>query len=161
MAAVNDIREQIKVILQGVSGIGVVHDYDRLTTDAGKMVNLFKDTDGRINAVVFRREKMEKRKITIGSGPLERAHIWLIRCIMGLKDDQATGLVFDALLAAIEEEFEGNNNLNATCLTINPEWGPMSGCAGIQIDLCEDRLFGNVLCHYAELRLCSVERNER
>ena len=92
MAVLDDIREQIKVILQGVPGIGVVHDYYRWATDERKLLSLLQDADGRINAVMFRREKMVKRKITIGTGPLERAHVWLICCIEGLKDDQATGL---------------------------------------------------------------------
>lgn len=162
MAILDDIREQIKVILQGVSGIGVVHDYHRWATDERKLINLFQNVDGRINAVTFRREKMAKRKIIIGTGPLERVHVWQIRCVMGLKDDQATGLVFDALLAGIEEAFDGNNNLNGTCLTINPEWGPMSGIAGVQIDSIEEIMLAKtVLCHYAELHLCTVERNDR
>jgi hypothetical protein len=149
------IREQIKVILAGVPGIGVVHDYDRLAIDYNKMLDLFKDADGRINTVMFRREKMAKRSTIT---PRELAHIFLIRAIMGLKDAEATGIIFDDLLTAIEQEFDKYEDLNGTCLTtIGLDWGPMAGQAGVQIDLIEERMFGNVLCHYAELRLCALE----
>jgi hypothetical protein len=151
------MREQKKVILAGVPGIGVVHDYNRLAVDFGKMLNLFKDADGRINGCMFAREKTAKRLATIGGAPQEKAHVFLIRAIMGLKDDQATGIIFDELLTAIEEKFEDYYDLNGTCLTTIPDWGPMAGQAGVQIDLIEERMFGNVLCHYAEMRLCALE----
>ena len=151
------IREQIKVILAGVPGIGVVHDYRRRAVDWSKMLDLFKDSTGKINACMFAREKMAKKSATIGGAPLERAHIFMFHTIMGLKDGEGTGIIFDDLLTAIEEEFEEHLDLNGTCLTTIPDWGPMAGMAGMQIDLAEERMFGNVLCHYAELRLCALE----
>lgn len=153
------IREQIKVILAGVPGIGIIHDYHRLALDYGKILELFRDSTGRINACMFAREKMVKRLVTGGEGPQERGHIFLFVCVMGLSDAQATGLIFDALLTAIEEEFEKYDTLHGSCMTTTPGWGPLSGQPGMQIDLIEERMFGNVLCHYAELRLCAVERH--
>jgi hypothetical protein len=153
------IREQIKVILAGVSGIGVVHDYDRLAIDYNKMLNLFKDADGRINTVMFRREKMAKRTITLGQNK-ERIHVFVIKVIMGLNDAQATGITFDDLLAAIEKAFNPHPTLNGTCRALFSDWGPLAGVSGAQIDISEDRLFAGVLCHYGELRLPVVERND-
>lgn len=152
------MREQIKAILSGVSGIGIVHDYNRLATDWNKMLERFKDADGKINTVMFAREKMLKRVTTMGSSaPREKAQIFLMRVIMGLNDAQETGIAFDALLTAIEEKFDSHVTLNSTCRTTRPDWGPMAGQPGIQIDMIESRLFGSVLCHYAELRLCALE----
>ena len=158
MAVLDDIREQIKVILQGVPGIGVVHDYYRWATDERKLLSLLQDADGRINAVMFRREKMAKSSLSWGGMEL-RAHVFAFRCLMGLKDDQATGLLFDALLTGIEEAFYGHEDLNGTCMSIDQDFGPMAGQCGIQVDLVEDRSIGGVLCHYAELRLQVVERH--
>lgn len=155
------IREQIKTILSGVPGIGVVHGYNRLAVDYGKMLELFKDADGKINACMFAREKMAKRVKTIGGATQERAHIFLFRAIMGFQDDRATGILFDDLLTAIEEEFEGHKNLNGSCLTTIPDWGPMAGLSGVQIELSEERMLGNVLCHYSEMRLCAIEYGTR
>ena len=155
--SLSNIREQIKVILAGVPGIGVVHDYDRLAVDYTKMLDLFKDPDGRINTVMFRREKLEQRSATIGGAPHEKAHIFKLKAVMGLRDAEGSGIVFDDLLQAIVDEFEDYPDLNGACLTTTPDWGSMAGQAGIQIELSEDRMFGNVLCHYAELRLCALE----
>lgn len=160
MTILSNIREQIKVILRTVPDIGFVHDYDRLAMDTQKLLTLFTDANGMINGVSFRRTKMAKRVITIG-GNKERVHIFLIRVIMGLQDSKGTGILFDDRLAAIEEAFDANKTLNDTCLTIAPEWGPLSGVAGVQIDISEDRMFANTLCHYAELYLGVVERLSR
>jgi len=157
-AALAAMREQIAVILAGVSGIGAVHSYTRLAVDWQKMVDLFKDADGRINAVMFARQQMAKRSATLGT--LERAHVFVVRAVMGLRDAEATGVVFDELMTAIEEAFDDHLDLNGTCLTTRPDWGPMADQAGMQIALIEERMFGSVLCHYAELRLCALEYDE-
>ncbi|NPU84375.1 MAG: hypothetical protein HPY65_07785 [Syntrophaceae bacterium] len=156
------IRAQIKVILSSVTGIGIVHDYQRFAVDWQKMLDLFKDDD-RINTCMFRREKMIKRRIILGnpSSQPHRIHIFKIICIRGLNDAQATAVSFDDDLAAVEEAFEGYKTLNGTCETINPGFGPTEGEEGVQISLVEERMFGNVLCHYAELRLSVQERNAR
>ena len=65
------------------------------------------------------------------------------------------------LLAAIEEAFDSKQTLNGTCLKISPEWGPLAGISGMQIEISEDRMFSNILCHYAELNLGVVERLTR
>ena len=156
--ALSDIREQIKVILQGVPGIGVVHDYERLAIDMGKLINFFKDTDGRINGCMFVREKAPTRQQTMGEQ--EKAHIFVIRRFMGLRDADATGIIFDDHLEDLTAAFEGHETLNDTCLTINPDWGPMESAVGLQLDTIEPRVFGNVLCHYAECRLCAIEVTE-
>ena len=83
----------------------------------------------------------------------------MLRKIMVLNDADETGIVFDANLTAIEEAFEDNYTLNGTCMTTTPGWGPMEGKTEMQIDLIEERMFGGVLCHYAELRICAIERH--
>ena len=154
-----DIREQIKAVLAGVEGIGVVHDYDRWAADWNKFLNRFKDADDRINVCMFRREKMAKRVITIGQNK-ERIHVFAVRVILGLSDAQATGILFDELLAAIEKAFDSDPTLAGTCRSLSSEWGPMSGVSGAQIEMSEDRMFANVLCHYGEISLAVVERND-
>jgi uncharacterized protein YuzE len=160
MAVLDNIREQIKVILAGVPGIGVVHDYERLAVEMQKIVNLLKDADGRINACMFTREKMAKRAPT-HQGPKERCHIFLIRKIMAINDADATGIIFDDHLDAIEAEFDKHITLNQTCYSIYADWGPMAGVAGVQIEISEPRMIAGILCHYAELRLCAVDRSAR
>lgn len=154
------IREQIQVILSGIPGIGRVHDCHRMATSMQQLVEKFKDPEGRLHVCMFRRVKMAKRQIVIG-GPPDRIHTFLIICIWGLQDEQATGVAFDDQLARIEEEFDSHETLNGACETIHPDWGQAEDEHGVQIDLVEDRMFGPVLCHYGELRLSVQERIAR
>ena len=154
----NKIREQIKAILQGVTGGGVIHSYERLAVDMNKMVNLFKDADGKINTIMFRREKMVKKSISLG-GMKMRAHIFVFRVIRALKDAQASELMFDDYLTDIEEAFDAHDDLNGTCMSCDMDYATMADLSGMQIDLIENRMIGGVLCHYAELRLQVVERH--
>jgi len=151
-----DIREQVRVILAGVPGIGVVHDYDRLSKEWDKLLEFYKDPDGRINGCAFAREKWQERQQTIGE--TEIAHVFVFRRIMGLQDAKATGIIFDDNLEAMRAPFRDpdNKTLNGTCRTIDPDWGPMEGAVGLQGDVIEPRMFGGVLCHFAELRLCVI-----
>lgn len=153
-----DIREQIKTILAAVPGIGVVHDYERFNKDWNKFLSLFQDSDGRINGCMFTREKCPKNQNTLGE--YEKAHIFVFRFFMGLSDSEGTGVIFDDHLEDVESVFRDKETLNDTCSTTHPQWGPMNGVVGIQLDLSENRMFGNVLCHYAEMRLCAIEAIE-
>lgn len=159
--AVQAIKEQIRVILAGVSGIGVIHSYNRWAINWSDILDRFKDADGKINTVMFARTGWKKRIVGVGANqPYERAHIFGFCCLMGLNDGQATGETFDTLLSNIEEAFDNNYTLNGTCMTTTPGWGPMEGLSGMQVDLIEERMLGkSILCHYADLRLCAIERH--
>jgi len=152
------IREKIKAILAGVDGLGVVHDYDRWSNDWNKMLGHYKDAEGRINGCAFAREKWQERQQTMGE--TETAHIFVFRRIMGLQDDRATGIAFDDHLEDLRAAFRDQETLDGECRTINPDWGPMEGAVGLQGDTIEPRMFGNVLCHVAECRLCVIEAHE-
>ena len=151
-----DIRAQIKSLLESVTGIGIVHDYERWTNDWTTLLARFKDTNGRINGCSFSREKWREQQETIGE--TEIAHIFVFRRIMGLKDADATGITFDDNLEAMRAVFRDpdNKTLDGTCRTIDPDWGPMDGAVGLQGDFIDIRMFSNVLCHVAELRLCVI-----
>lgn len=149
--ALSDIREQIKTIISAVPGIGVVHDYERMAADFNKFISLYQDADGRINGCAFAKEKRLKG-FSPGGIP-ELAYSFKFVRIMGLQDAEATGITFDDHLEALGDAFDNYETLNGTCLTINPDWGPLQNSRGLQIEIIEPRMFGNVLCHYAECRL--------
>jgi len=157
--ALTDIREQIAAILAAVDGAGVVHQYQRATAgDWGKFLNLFQDADGKINTCMISRTDTAQQKVTMGEKEL--AHIFTLRFYYGLRDEQATELTFQEMLENVREAFNESETLNDTCLTTIPDWGPMNGVAGLQIGGVSIRFFGNVLCHYAECRLCALDREE-
>jgi hypothetical protein len=154
------IREQINVILSGVPGIGVLHDRERFANEWGKFLNLFKDADGRINGCMFSRES--RRRVQTTMGETEKAHVFVVRRFLAVKDSDETGIIFDDHLEVLADAFDGDDNetLNGTCRTINPDWGPMEGAIGLQIEISELRMVGTVLCHYAECKLCVIEAKE-
>jgi hypothetical protein len=145
------IREQIKAILSGVSGVGVVHDYQRWAKDWAQFLNLFRDADERINTWIFYRVRTPEKWLT--NIKYWRVHEYLIRGIFGLKDEDATELIFQKIIEDICDAFRIDDTLNNTCETIVPEFGSLEGRGGIQVDLIETRRFGSVFCHYCELRL--------
>ena len=156
--ALKDIREQIAAILAAVDGVGVVHQYQRATLgDWGKFLNRFQDSDGRINTVMITRTATAQRKITLGEKEL--AYVFALRFYYGMKDDDATEHIFQELLEDSREAFNDGDaeTLNGTCRTTIPDWGPMAGAAGLQINEVDARMFGGVLCHFAECRLCALE----
>lgn len=154
--SLHDISGQIQAFLSAVDGAGVVHPYQRWADTWSKYLDHFK-SDGRINGWMFCREKTAQRQRT--AGELERAHVFVLRKLYGLKDDAGSELVFQQHLEDATAAFSGEaaDTLNGTCETISPDWGPMSGAAGLQIDIAETRMFGGVLCHYGECRLCALD----
>ncbi len=146
-----EIREQYKAILSGVSGIGVVHDYERWAADWNKFLELYKDQDGRINGWITTRTATPEKWLT--NIKYLRVYELTTRGIYGLKDEDATELIFQDLIESICDAFRNNTTLNNTCETIAPEFGSLAGRSGIQVEIVEPRSFGSVLCHYCELRL--------
>jgi hypothetical protein len=144
----SEIRTQIKAVLEGVSGIGSVHEYDRWFADWGKLIELFKTADNKIIGWMITRRKTTATRDTMPT--IMRDHTFLIRGVYGLKDSAASELVFQDLVEAVQNAFDsayllGGNAINS---------GPM------QITLVEIRMFGSVLCHYAELEYPVSERVE-
>lgn len=147
------IRAKIKSVLEGVSGMGTVHDYMRLTKSWDTFLTMFKSGD-KINGWHFSRRAIATRQNTIGEK--ESAHIYQLRGYYGLKDDDASEKTFQALIDAVSAAFDDDETLGDTCDT-HPDWGPMTGAVGLQADIIEHRVFGTVLCHFFEGRLCAVE----
>lgn len=154
-----EIREQIKTVLAGVPGIGVVHDHERFVNDWNKFLALFQDSAGYINGVMFHREKQANRQET--HGEVDQANVFLIRRFMGMQDGRDTGIIFDDHLDAMLDALLEPDELNAGTITTAPDWGPMAGAVGAQLEVSDVRMFGNVLCHYAELRLCVAQTIEK
>lgn len=151
------IYSAIKTQMQAVSGMGIVHDYVRWTPSWPGFLALYKTTGGIINGWAFGRVAMQQRHASLGA--IEQAHVILFRGVYGLDDSAATEKTFQTQIDAMVTKFNDadNEDLGGACLTINPDWGPMDGAVGLQVDRIDHRLFGTVLCHYAECRLCAIE----
>ena len=153
--SVSAIRSRIKTNLEAVTGCGEVHDYDRWASHWNDFLSLFKDDNGLINGWTISLIKMQNAMESFTQ--MGRAHVFRLQKVYGLNDGDATGKTFEGHLEAVVNAFKADDTLNGACLTCTPPWGPMEGLTGLQIDKIEHRLFGTVLCHYADCRLGPVE----
>lgn len=136
------VRAKIKTMLEAVTGIGKVYGYRRWANDDGDFISLFKDTtSGRILGWMISREKCAAEYLD--NAEEEATHGYLLQGYMGLKDADQTEILFNALIELVRAKFRLDFSLGDTA----EQAGPVS------VDLIETRVFGNVLCHCAELRL--------
>lgn len=145
MSEVN-IRAEIKTILETVTDLGIVHDYDRWTVRPEQFVTLYKDANNKINACsIHRRSCAEERETT---GPRYRVmHEYIITCYYGLDDSEATAKTFNAILEDIKSAFRATYDLN----------GKAQKHDLVQIDTIADMMFSDYMVHYAELSLLVYE----
>lgn len=140
------IRAQIKTILSGVTGIGVVHDYERWSKDWTTFLTLFKHVaGGRINGWIITRSAVEELEETTSHEP--SIHQYKIKGIYALKDSAASEKAFNTLIEAIRAAFRTNYQLNDTASHTTP----------LKVPVIENRVFGSVLCHYCEMTLTAEE----
>lgn len=152
--SLSDVRDQIETLTSSVEGMGVVHPFQRWSSKHSDFLNHFKDPDtGKINGCCFTRTATAERWLT--NIKYVRVYEFLFRMYYGLRDADGSELVFQSLVEAVAATFrlESSETLNGTCETLAPEFGSLAGLAGIQVETVDQRMFGNVLCHYSELRL--------
>lgn len=147
--ALSDVREQIRTILSAVSGIGVIHEYQRWVKDERKLKEIGQDGNGKINLwMIIRKSTVEKAK-TYGQN--DRTFVFTIKGIYAVEDDKGTELIFQDLIENICAAFRSNYRLNSTVQSTYTDVGPLSKLGGVQVDLVDYRSFCGVLCHYCEL----------
>ncbi|MFQ5896242.1 MAG: hypothetical protein ACE5JJ_10590 [Nitrospinota bacterium] len=136
------IRSQIKVVLEGVAGMGKVYDYSPYALTKSKWESLFL-AGGRLHFWSITRERTAERPFA--SGQVERAHGMLIRAFYALDEDAASPSekTFQDLLEAAASALRSSPTLNGAAESSGPP----------QVRLVDWRLFSDVLCHYAEMAL--------
>jgi hypothetical protein len=151
------IRGAIATLILAVDGVSICHEYERWASDWGRILSQFKTGSDVINGWTVSRRSTARRQVTLGRQ--EVAHVFTVRGIYGLDDSAATEQTFQAQVDSLEAVFADmdNETLSGTCETTHPDWGPMNGAVGLQVDVVEPRLFGSILCHVAECRICAVE----
>lgn len=145
--AIAEMRAAIVAKLESVPDVGVVHRYERFAKDWTTFINLFKAGDGVIKGwMVTRRSAPSKwNELT----PLLRAHEFLLRGFRGLNDAAATEIEFEADIETIQNSFDRDPMLGGAVFY---------GSGPLEVRRVEPRIFGNVLCHYAELGFNAIEK---
>lgn len=144
------IRSRLDTIVSAVSNIGVVHDYERFSSDMTAFMTLFKTTISGTDQI---------RGWTIGYNgystpdddefPREFGHRFIrlkrfkIRGYQGLDDSAETEKTFAALVEDVCSAIDGDATLNDKDTYYLADY-----CVVPVFDL---RIFGSVLCHYCEI----------
>jgi hypothetical protein len=141
------IRNELGQIIETVTGIGTVHQYLRWSNTYDGFLNLFKDTDDKINGCMITRVKTPEEWVA-GGRTTERSHTMKVICIYGLKDADASELYFqDVIVEGICVALRAHKTINNRQAHLGVP----------QVEIVEPRKFGNVLCHYAEITVSVVE----
>lgn len=108
------IRAQIKVVMETVSGVGIVHSRRRYGNSLADLLRLLTH-GGKVNGAMIYRESTSSRKATAGiGGKYERIHKYVIIWMYQIDDAGASEDVFQALLDASFDAFKANGTLNST-----------------------------------------------
>ena len=115
------IKAQIKVILEAVSGIGVVHNRERYSRAMAEFLYLMTSA-GKINGWMIHRQSTTANRITIGMGTsgIERKHIFSISGLYEIDDAADSESTFQILVDAIFTAFAAKPTLNATAFSSDP-----------------------------------------
>jgi hypothetical protein len=151
MSAYRDLLADIVPKLKAVPGTGIVHDYERQAADLGKFIALFKDpASGQIRGwEITRRAVPEHRR-----GATFRHHQFRLNGYLGLRDADATSIELQELADAVCAAFR-TAGPGPTWVYGNGDDPEASPC---QVERIDDRMFGGVLCHCAEIALSVTER---
>jgi hypothetical protein len=140
------IRAAIYNALSGVSNVGKVYDYERWAADWGAFLDFFKTTIN--NKVQIRGWEVGYRGFVpdvtfeILAGSFIRNHQFVVAGYLGLDDSAGTEKTMSALAETVADTLEADSTLNG-----------LSNGNVEAVLLFEPRIYGGVLCHYAEITL--------
>lgn len=138
------IRTAIKDILNTVTGIGQVHDYERFTANPLTFLNLFKDdTTGKIFGWEITRSGSTITRVTMTNYKV--LHHFVIKGYYGLQDLTASEKLFNAVIEAVVSKI------------INTTIADTQGVPVPQVNKIDARMFGDFFCHYAEIAFSVAE----
>jgi hypothetical protein len=147
------IATDIKAKLTALGGCGVIHTYARQAVDAAKFIELFRDkVSGQILGCEITRGSVPETL----HGAHHRLHQFRISFYKGLQDEKATSVNFQEQCDDICETFRTASPPVGAAWEYRNAGNPENAPA--QIDTIDDRLFGSVLCHCAEISLVVSER---
>lgn len=147
------IVAEIKEKMHTIADIGAIHMYERQVVDQAKFIQLFKDATGKILGWEITRRAVSEHQ----RGAWFRHHQFVLKGYMGLQDANATSIDFQELCEEVCNTFR-----TADPTTPGATWDYRNGddktAAPAQIESINDRMFGAVLCHCAEITLSVTER---
>jgi hypothetical protein len=145
VAGYDTIRDQIKTSLDSVADIGNVYDYQRLRTEMKGYLDLFQteiSSQKQIRGWIVTVEDWGTRSGSIGNGCIYRAYHFVVRGYQSIIDSIATEKTFLSLIELVDKQLVTDLRLLSSDYVLREY--PV-------LRVFEPRLFGGVLCHYAEI----------
>ena len=108
-------RAQVKVILAGASGVGAVHDYERMSEDPGGVSGFFERhfvRDGKVNGWVVLCKTLQPIVHTCSED--ENRYQWTMRGYLSAEDSAASKKTAEELVDTIVMRFAARPRLNST-----------------------------------------------
>jgi len=148
-------RATIKAILESVSNVGVVHDYERWAGTIPDVTTAFVTTISGAKLVrgwTITCQSWTPRWVAYDEdeeadgGLVDRTYVYKIRGYFGLKDADATEKTVFALVEAVCDALDADK-------TLHDEEAFEGQTPPATLTVFEPRMFGGVLCHYAEITL--------
>lgn len=149
------IRARIKTVLETVSNIGQVHDYERWADDWNTLLTLFKSTisgTDQIRGWAITCEGWTQDLVGFGGfgdDAVLVSYSYRVRGWLGVDDSAETEKTMAALAGSAAAALEADATLQSKALD-NPE--PV-----VRSVRLEYRMFAGVLCHYAEIWIRAQE----
>lgn len=145
------IRTQLKTVVEGVTNIGKVHDYERWAAEWSKVLDVFKVTIGgeeRIQGWTITREATPATDFAMTTQE-SRRHVMVLRAYRVLNDTKESEKEFQDLIETVCTALRGQRlgKLNGTVTKLFPA----------QVRIVEHRDLGGVLVHYAEIAVEAME----
>lgn len=140
---------QIDTVLKSATGVvdNNVYKYDRLEREWTAYLSAFKDaTNSVIHGYTITR--VNWTEIREASRSNLRTTKWIIRGYYSLGSSGETEATFQGIIDNIATKFSEDPRLNSTVLSVE----------SFNLDILEARMFGDVLCHYAEMSLTTEEQ---
>lgn len=142
------LRSRLNTIIENVTNVGVVHDYERLTNDWSDFLDLFKTNiygSDQIRGWMIAYRGFIDDRYKFGDDVL-RTHVFNIFGMLGIEDENETEKTFSSLVESICDAIYGDATLAGLGLVVN----------GIQAET-EPRVFVNITCHFAEITVTIQE----
>jgi hypothetical protein len=132
------IRDAIVALVQGVTGIDVVHGYERWASDLPGLRALY-TTNSKLHGWNVTRDRTVATYRT--NTQTERRHRFVVRGYYALDDAAASEQTFQGLIEAIEAAIRNDDTLGGTAEVAGP----------MQVQEVRPVMFAGILCHTAEL----------
>lgn len=152
--SVSAIRAHIKSALDGVTDVGITHDYERWSAEYADTLTFFETTIGGTKQlrgweIVYGGFDAvpPEQPISMGRTKHHRAHRWQVRGYLGVDDSAATQKTGDTLAESVCNAFDSDSSLH----------GSYYRTTEAQIDLAESRVHADILFHYYQISLMVVE----